>query len=269
MSNSNPILIVVLGPTGSGKGSLPKKVLNYINRQIDIKNFVEIVIDNLVEQNPSYKQFIKKNFNGMNNNELKKYYLNPTKNTLNKYSKAYYKARTEYSCGNFTNLTCDDYNDKLFEDALENNKNIIYESTGTYFVKWIFNLYGNYLKNYDIIFAWNVVNMCELLRRNKLRALESVLKFKKNNKNPAPRLPNVSYNTYKNNLKKIIKTFSIMTAPDGELSKLKDFNNRVLVFDNTTRNINVIYDSDKSVNNNFNPMNRYEINKNCGNYLAS
>ena len=50
---TKPTLLVVLGPTGSGKGSLPEKVADYLKLgNIEWEN---VVVDNLVETSLKYK----------------------------------------------------------------------------------------------------------------------------------------------------------------------------------------------------------------------
>lgn len=51
--SSSPYLLIVCGPTGSGKGSLPEKVIKYLNINDD---YVGILIDDLVEENLGYKK---------------------------------------------------------------------------------------------------------------------------------------------------------------------------------------------------------------------
>ena len=55
-----PILLVALGPTGSGKSSLPDKVKIYLSDRTDLDlnleaTFTEVLVDNLVEKSLKYK----------------------------------------------------------------------------------------------------------------------------------------------------------------------------------------------------------------------
>ena len=63
--NTNPILLIVLGPTGSGKGSLPKKVSNYLGLNDRLEHSVKILIDDLVEEQENYKKFVIGNIPGI------------------------------------------------------------------------------------------------------------------------------------------------------------------------------------------------------------
>lgn len=49
---NTPYLLIVLGPTASGKLPLPSKVINTLKLN---ENYVPILIDELVENNPYYK----------------------------------------------------------------------------------------------------------------------------------------------------------------------------------------------------------------------
>lgn len=63
---SKPILIVTLGPTGSGKSSLPDKVQTYLVEQelsSDLKlgdETVSVLVDDLVEKSTKYKSDVFK-----------------------------------------------------------------------------------------------------------------------------------------------------------------------------------------------------------------
>jgi predicted KAP-like P-loop ATPase len=56
---NNPYILITRGPTGSGKSSLIDKSIDYLKleRPLDKNIFI---IDNLVEQNPDYKNKTKK-----------------------------------------------------------------------------------------------------------------------------------------------------------------------------------------------------------------
>ena len=65
---SKPILIVTLGPTGSGKSSLPSKVKAYLNSKGlssslklgDDDETVSVLVDDLVEKSTKYKSEVFK-----------------------------------------------------------------------------------------------------------------------------------------------------------------------------------------------------------------
>ena len=247
----SPTFLIVLGPTGSGKSVLPQKVSKYLgmSKMFNNKKTVKILIDDLVEQSPYYKQFVLKDITSYKTKaERNKSFINPSQQKLKAYDKAYFTARSAKPCKINASDTCNEINDKLLEKSLKKGVNIVFESTGSSFPEWIFKHYLGELNNkkYNVIFAWAVVDLCELLERNKLRALKSVLEFMKDQTKPAPRLPNITYNKYVGLLKEIIETFykaikdgGYITQTAGVLGKSP----RVLVFDNRNMGINVLFDS--------------------------
>ena len=56
MEKDKPYLIIVLGPTASGKGSLPDKVLKYLN--MSNTEYKSILIDDLIVKSPHYKKLV-------------------------------------------------------------------------------------------------------------------------------------------------------------------------------------------------------------------
>lgn len=243
-----PLLIIALGPTGSGKGSIPDKVSKILKRQI---TFEKILIDDLVENHPFYKKQIKRivkksnNINTIINN--KKY--------IEQFNKAYFKTRKDIHCNTKKAnagkiISCDKQNDTKLKNAIYNKKNIVFESTGEYFPQWLFDTYKKKLNKYDIILAWSVVSLCELINRNNNRVKMSLKPFIKSVKDKSPelptgpRLPDMDFNSFKSKIKLIQKTF-IDTAQKCIHPKC---NFRILVFNNETRKEPekaLIYDSIK------------------------
>jgi pantothenate kinase-related protein Tda10 len=50
-NTDKPIFIITLGPTGSGKSSLVKKVIKHYNLKIHASSFTKILIDDIIEDN--------------------------------------------------------------------------------------------------------------------------------------------------------------------------------------------------------------------------
>ena len=209
---------------------------------------------------------------------------NPTQDIVDELNQIYENARTRTNCinGETTKIltrksvkelkdSCENIRDKLLQQALNENKNIVFERTGKDFPKKLFDKFPK-LQEYNIIFCWSVVNVCELLYRNKERVivkLEKYLKIKNNSPikyanigeflNSSildlPRLPNTDEISYKKALFDIINTFNIYFY--------KKDNYRQIVIDNNYEPI-IIYDNkynnptDKS-----NPMTRYNIDQYC------
>ena len=246
-----PTFLIVLGPTGSGKSLLPQKVSKYLgmSKMFNNKKTVKILIDDLVEQSPYYKQFVLKDITSYKTKaERNRSFINPSPQKLKAYDKAYFTARTGQPCKINVQDTCNQFNDKLLEEGLKKGANIIFESTGRFFPEWIFKHYLGMLnkKRYNVIFAWGAVDLCGLLERNKLRALKSVLEFMKDQANPAPRLPDITRKKYIGLLKEIIGTFYKAIEDGGYIKQTAGVLKkppRVLVFDNRNLEINVLFDS--------------------------
>ena len=196
----SPTLIITCGPTASGKSSLPKKVKQLLKIE---GNFDSFLIDDLVEKtNPYYKgevkKFIQTQQKVKTTKEIMDMFLNPSKKMISKFNEYYWNARKKTNCETGEKLSsdlqsnCDNLNDSLLEKAFNTGKNIVFELRGVAWPDWLFDLFKNQLKkhNYTIIVAWTVVDMCELIDRNKRRAIKSVGEFLRDKcENSPPRLP--------------------------------------------------------------------------------
>ncbi len=249
-----PYLIITAGPTGSGKSSLPDKIIKYVNLNKNDK--VNILIDDIIESQKKYKQNINKiieencyNSKSLCDN-LKKKIINPDDDILNKFNTAYFNSRKSKGCNN-TNKTCDEINDKKLEDAFKIGKNIIFETTGTYYPSWIFKYNIDMLNkwNYQIIMAWTIAEWCDLVKRNSNRAIAAFEKFINDNSNPAPRLPDIRPDNYKKQAKIINDVFYRIAYNCGKTYKSSFCKRqvRLIVVDNRTKNNvnNILYDSYK------------------------
>jgi hypothetical protein len=246
---SEPYLIIVGGPTGSGKGSLPLKVIQYLGLN---PSYVQIIIDNLVEGNTYYSEKVREIISKLPPDlDVVKAFLNPSPELQEKMGTAYFTARKEVDCdtGELCTLlppsvrgncnTCDSKNDKEMEKAFINGQNIVFETTMTHVPTWIMEKYREQIAKYEIIISYSVVDLCELLNRNKSRAVESLKEFLKDpTKNP-PRLPDIREYEYKKTLNGIIKVFKDLNKnPEIESNGV-----RLLLFDNNTEDSKVLYDN--------------------------
>ena len=254
-----PYLLIVLGPTGSGKGSLPSKVIT--KYKLEKKNEL-ILVDNYVEKNPYFKlkidQFIKKQTKqGKNHKQIINMFMKPTNKMINTFNEIYFDSRKERHCKTGKKMTqkqketssCDIINDKKLTNAFSKGKNIVFETKGTYWPSWLFDMFKHDIiqKKYNIIMAWSIVDICELLFRNKNRAKINVEQFLQDSSNPPPRLPDIKIKNYTTELNTIIKTF-LKNNPKNK-NKLCVFKEnpktciRLLLFDNNTQNSQLLYDS--------------------------
>ena len=241
-----PYLLFVFGPTASGKGSLPGKVIEYLKLPNNEANPpVKLLIDELVEHNPSYKRnvtkFIEtKKKEGLENTKIVDLFLHPTPYIYDYFNKAYYTARQSKNCETGVDLhksmmSCNTIIDNKLQTAISQKQNIIFESTGISYPDWMFKLYGRELENYSKIMAWTVVDICTLYQRNLSRAEQSLREYMNNNTKNTPRLPDIRPNIYIPKLIDIIKTFME--------SVLRKTNIRLLIYDNNTRKSKLLYDS--------------------------
>jgi hypothetical protein len=258
-SGSKPIFMITLGPTGSGKGSaLPEAVINKLNiKNIKTSDFVQILVDDLVENSKQYKKQVTDIISKTCDDKfelcekLTKNIENLELNLVEKIGTAYFTSRKQGTCKQDKDTTddndiesidtCDKVNDAKLKRALEEKKHIIFESVGTYVPNWIFDVYKEQLKNYVVVFAWSVVAVEELIKRNKSRAIGQFEQFIKNSKSPAPRLPDVRKAKYVETIKSIIEAFT------GFMDKMVTNNlgieTRAMIINNNKRDTQVVYDS--------------------------
>lgn len=284
-TKSRPYCLVVLGPTASGKGSLPDKVERYLKTQagagapagcppvdLDLKSKpVPILVDDLVIKNPYYKKKIDEFLDSPENaGKIKDIFSAPTDSQLKYFNDAYFESRKTTDCIKGSPLhmsgrNCDTINDENLTNAFENGENIVFETTGTRMPWWLIDTFKDYIKkfNYKLIFAWTVVEFCELLERNKSRALAGVKNYLENRTKAAdageessaepPRLPDIRVDHYLTNLSAIIDSFSTaLQEKDKVLCKALgetfgcDCNIRLMIFNNDGAADVPVYDSDSA-----------------------
>lgn len=208
----------------------------------------------------------------------------PTTDIIEELNIIYENARINTSCingmqtGKITRQTaktikdsCENLRDQLLQDAIDKDKNIVFERTGKDFPTKLLTKFPR-LQEYNIIFCWSVVDVCELLHRNKERVIvkleqyfkikdsspvkyDDINSFLKSKILPIPRLPDTNEIKYKRSLLDIINTFNIYFYN-------KD-NYRQLVIDNNYEPL-IVYDNKyNSSTRKSNPMSRYNIDQQC------
>lgn len=248
-----PLLVVVLGPTGSGKGSIEGKIKELYNLDNSVK-FVPVLIDDLIEENLNYKfeinkylSSVKKQHPDITNEQLANYITGTgLDESIENFNKAYFSTRRGKTCRmgegtmNERLMTCDNKNDEILTTAIKEGKNVIFETTGERKFEWLFNTHkeGLTAHKYNIVLAWNVVEVCELITRNAKRAKESIEEFSKDTKRSAPRLPDINTDTMFAKLTNIINTFEKIVSECTENCK-----HRIVVYDNNKRPSDIIFDT--------------------------
>jgi len=197
-----PILLITIGPTGSGKSGLIDQSIKQLNRPGEWHQFL---IDDYVENDPIYKKQVL----GILTDELRSQLdalIEPTPELYSKFNDAYFSVRKNIGCGRAGQGGCDAQFDKDIEEAIQAGQNIVFEMTGTYYPKWLVEKTQG---RYEIVLAYTLVNICELVQRNTNRAVISSKRFISNPLQvPAPRLPNVSASgPYRDNVEKVKQVF--------------------------------------------------------------
>ena len=231
--------IITMGISGSGKTSLIEKTLNYLD--LENKSYKKILIDDLIENNNNYKNKIRNIIN--QNTDLD--FID--KKIVNKFTDAYFSVRNTDNC-HFNNekIKCDILNDIYINLYTQNKEQIIIlETQGLNIPAYI----GDYIYNkdkYNLIYTYSLINLKIAYNRNISRFKESLEKFKQNNTNPAPRLPDI--NKLSINLLAIedclLKIYSLCIKKYNKKTCGCMKINRLLLFDNIKLNNNIpIFDS--------------------------
>jgi hypothetical protein len=217
-----PILLVTLGPTGSGKSGLMKKAAEELGKTID--DFRVFLVDDYIENDSKYKETVDKIIkeNGlavMHGDEIgstltdegRRKLTSPDDQLLKSFTNAYFDVRGKTGCarsgGCGMQFDCD------LEEAMKAKENIIFETTGEKLttINWLISNIGwtpemNAKKlGYKVVVAATMVNFCTLVERNSLRAVNSLEHYLKDRKkNPALRLPNVLDNPSQSRFRNIV-----------------------------------------------------------------
>ena len=245
--------IVTAGPTGAGKTKLIEKTLIHLG--INDQPYVKILIDDLVESDQNYKEKISDVIKDIKDkcdksadasNCEKAAYNNPTKELFDKFGAAYYAARRTAGCHGDSTKTCDQLNDEQIPIATTKNENIVFETTGASIPDWLLD--PKFIpSHYKIVMAYSLVTLSKLIERIKSRLYNAVTFFNADHRHPAPRLPDVSPETFKNKVEIIFKTLlklydsCVLSYDDKTCGKTKI--SQLLVFDNNGDDLQLKFDS--------------------------
>jgi hypothetical protein len=253
--SEKPTFIITAGPTGSGKSSLITETKKSIGKS-NIE-FTKILIDDLVENNDFYKtqvtQIIKTKCENPDDTCLQTTFDNPTPELFKQFSNAYFETRSATNDNSHcikddnSKINCNELNDTRLKDSLTAKKNIVLETTGQYIPAWVLNTENWISEDYEVVFSYSLVNIDNLVNRNKSRAFNSVKEFVTNPANPAPRLPDVSKEVFIQNVKRMRENLidlynsCIKVTLDEKKCGNKKIN-RLLIFDNNEQ-MKQIFDS--------------------------
>ena len=240
VSEPKPFVIITVGPTGAGKTKLVDMTIQRcgLNNNPPPRVFL---VDDLVVNNEKYKEavnaIIKKNMTSIED-------LMTNQSVIDEFNKAYWDVRTSDGCVAENPRNCDDVTDSEITAAIRAKQSFVLEITGSSIPKWILseNWLGDGPTIYDVFVSCVFVsNLGDLIQRNKSRfkqAFESFINDITNN--PAPRLPNINEQTFKETIFTIKKTLNDMysscvlpgkTVKDIQICGIVDIE-RLLVFSN-------------------------------------
>jgi Ni2+-binding GTPase involved in maturation of urease and hydrogenase len=254
--------IITAGPTGSGKTNLIDNTIKHLN--INNNGYKKFLVDDLVENDQKYKDkistIIKEIETECKQNDItdkiceKEKYINPDENLIKKFNDAYFEVRKKTGC-DIEFVDGREYNgcdQKLINELKQDNKPdiIVIETVGTYIPTWLFENEKDIPEfipdDYSIIISYSLVNINNLIERNKNRTYNNILNFKKNPDLPAPRLPSTNY---RESIDQIIITLQNLYNSCINKNKL-DTNicgkrkiDKLLIFDNNGSQQKLVFDS--------------------------
>lgn len=242
-----PYIIITNGVTGSGKSGLVLKTIAHYKLGSKYQQFL---VDDLVTSNSFYKEgidnYIRKECKSLTLCPSLREKLNdPNTQMYKTFGNLYFTTRgkTGQKLCNSNTQSCDDFLNDLLAQSIEKGDNIVFETTGSYYVKWLIDkLQGH---NYYVYYSFTILDFCDNIRRNKTRAVSSTAVYLKNRRvNQAPRLPDVSEYSFRENVQKTgCNLFDLLQQRFFQTLSTLD---HLIVFDNTTRKTVVIYDSDNA-----------------------
>jgi hypothetical protein len=197
-----PILLITIGPTGSGKTALIDESIKQLHHPGEWHQYL---IDDYVENDAIYKKRVLDILTSQLQGKLDTL-IQPTPNLYSEFNDAYFSVRKSLGCGRAGKGGCDAQFDEDIDAAIMSGQNVVFETTGTYYPAWLAEKTQG---RYQIVLSYTLVNLCDLVRRNTNRAVASAKKFISNPVQiPAPRLPNVSASgPYRDNVSKIRQVF--------------------------------------------------------------
>ena len=237
-----PYLIITCGPTGSGKTTLAEETAKQLG--LEKGSYVVLLIDAFIENNPAYKEKVD-TILAESRCEDGSCLTNPSPDLYKKFSDAYFSTRREASQA-CDNKPCETFFDEKLKESIAQNKHIVFESTCGYYPKWLLSPEFT-PENYNTVFSYSLVTLCNLIDRNKSRAVNQLREYLSDKeRKPAPRLPDVSYATMKRNaeqIKEILINQTLNCGTDQEITSECIRRSRIFIFDNNTT-MSLLYDSD-------------------------
>ena len=230
-----PYFIIMGGVMGSGKSCdkgfkfecLPYKTIKYLN----LTNY-DVIYD--VDEHVQNSFFYKKNVN----DNINKYFKNDNKQIteiFKYFDKTYFSSRKKI----------DPSINKKINKSIKNKENIILETTGRFFPTIINEIPDDYY----IIISYALLDFCILIERNLLRSMKYINNVLKDKSNPAPRIPDVTFDVFEkvvhNILEKLVVLIKNCNKNECTFSGKKY---RLLIFHSEKSHKKPIFDSAKIPN---------------------
>ena len=239
-----PYIIITNGTVGSGKSALIEKTIWHYKLP---RTYSLFLIDDLIESNEHYKEMIDKIILSECTNRtlcesLEERILNPNDDLYQKFGAAYFDTRGKTGGKWCDGISCEELLNQMLSTAIEDSKNMIFETTGTYYVEWLINKLKT---EYKIYYAFTILDVCENIQRNKSRLYNQMVKYINNRSENAPRLPNIRDDAIKLAIKQNLTNIWNLIGKKI-LSGLPD-KFRIIVFNNSSNTSDddlVLYDSE-------------------------
>jgi len=220
--------IITAGATGSGKTSLVESTLQVLGFEPNTK-YTKLLIDDLIENSEEYKKNVEKIIEDVEkscstyasvvqgkNECVEEKFNNPSTELFEAFNTAYQNAKNGASCptsyeipSDFLekreSMSCSALLDELIKNISKTTPQIVvFETTGRSIPTWLLD--SAFIPNgYKVVFSYSIVNIPNLVTRNKSRAFLLMKQFKEDGK-VAPRLPDVSEETFTKNVSEIKET---------------------------------------------------------------
>jgi len=269
--------IITVGATGSGKTRLVESTLEVLGIDPNTK-YTKLLIDDLIENNDDYKKSVEEIIKNVDkecstyasivkgkNKCIEEKFNNPTAELFEAFNTAYQAAKNGTDCittydipSDFLEkskqLSCSKLLDELIKNISKTTPQIVvFEITGRSIPTWLLD--RTFIPDgYQVIFSYSIVNIPNLVVRNKTRAYSSMKQFMADKK-VAPRLPDVSEETFKkivSNIKEtLIQLYENCMLVNDHPSICGNINiDQLLVFDNNN-SPTLIFDSKIDENRDF------------------
>lgn len=239
MSESKPFVIITLGPTGAGKTGLVNKTIKHCGLNPNLTPRV-FLVDDLVVNNQKYKDDVSKiiKTNNMTVDTVENVMTKPE--VIAAFNNAYWDVRKSENCVKEQADNCDGVTDSQMKAAIAAKESFVLEITGSSIPKWFLDTdwLGANTELYDVFVSCVLVSSLDtLIERNKSRFKSAFGLFMNDSiNNPAPRLPNITKETFNDSILTIKKTVNdmysecVLTKNESKCGKEKI--DRLLVFSN-------------------------------------